>query len=314
MEANKPNEQPTSNSPRHSGEQVSQGVYRSSFLNKELRGAEAKPKAQAATVKTKPKASFNGAPIAVVLAIIVTVAIAFFAFDSITYKASRMDKALNLIGEFKTAKALEILNKIKNKSNKDDPELDFLIIYAYSKSQQYDLISEKLEEITKLPKQRERLIMDFINTLSVNEKVDLLIKTIKKAKELNLDQDLFLTLSKERNSSNQEIQILETGLKLAKETDQIESYLLKRYIEVALMSRGNKKPQQAINYLKKAENLPSFKTSHYKDDVYLNIGLSYRDMKQYSQAWSFIKRSAQLGNTRAQDMMDQAQRNFVPIN
>lgn len=311
METNKPNE-PRNYQPRQSGEQTSQGVYRSSFLNKELRTNEVIPQAKKIN-KAKAPISFNGRPIVISLAIAVTLVIAYFAFDSINYKASRMDKALTLISEFKTAKALELLNKVKNKNKKDDPELDFLIIYAYSKSQQYDLISEKLNELTKLPKQRKKLIMDFINTLSVNEKVDLLIKTIQKAKDLDLDQNLFLNLSKERNSSIQEIQILETGLKLCKESDRIESYLLKRYMEVALMNRGNKKPQQAINYLKRAENLASFQTSHYQDDIFLNLGLSYRDLKKYDQAWTYIKRSARLGNTRAQDMLDQAQRNFVPI-
>lgn len=246
----------------------------------------------------------------------------FFTYQQLTYKSRRISEAEKLFTEFRTAQALETLLDAKNKSNKKEPDLDWLLTYAYINSKRYEEAKKIIAGLEQIPEKYKRKFVSASQTLNNQDRPDLLRELIPKAKKLDLKSDFFLRQSRKRNSIDEELRILEAGhtyLKENKDQKQIqhhlsilENHLLRRYLEIANIYIGNANYKEAVEYLSKATELEVSEDSPYKSELHYNLGLAYKNLKQYSEAWGHIKISAELGNGRAKTMMNGIRRNYVP--
>lgn len=251
----------------------------------------------------------------------------FFFFYWINDSGVQIKKAKKLFAEYKTSKALELLSQTRKKWGKKDIELNFLILYAYAKSKQFDKVDQELDNLAKVPKAYKNEYLELVQVLSIYDQADLIIKLINKSKDLQLDQDFFIKLSQQRNAIDQELKILENGLNYlnsnpaskktkvalteSETSSSIENYLLRRYLEIANIYMGNKQYQQALGYLQKAKALKITQTSPFRDEVSLNLGIAYKYLGDFSQAWDNIYQSAEQGNLRAKTMLRELSGNYV---
>lgn len=247
-------------------------------------------------------------------------ALSFFAvtifFNSKQFAINRANK---LMSEFKTAKALEIIRTARNQNKHSDPKLDFLYIYALIKNNQYKKAIKELDKVESFPKEYKQEITDFINLLSTKGETDLLIKALPKTYKINLSQKTLIQISRQRSSTDEEIKFLEASISYLqnkpnsdKKTRKVEEYLLNRYIDSSKILVANNNAKKALNYLQKAEKLSIVENSHYKDDLYLSLGLTYKAIGKNNLAFDYLKKSAEAGNSLAKDMIHQINTNYIP--
>lgn len=256
------------------------------------------------------------------LGIIVLILITLFVFQLFTQSLA-IKQAGNYLREFKTAKALEILTKAQG--NRKNESLQFLIVYAMAKTNQFETATKEIETVKNFPAKYQAEFWQFMKLLSLKDQTDLMIQSLSKAKKINLSENNLIKLSKERDTVDEELKFLEAattyltdkektkyGKKHQVTTRKIQSYLLKRYLEVSEIARANKKNNKSLEYLKRAKNLSILDSSQFIDDYYLSLGLTYRALKLNTQAWQYIKKSAAMGNTRAEDMINQVNYRYIP--
>lgn len=253
--------------------------------------------------------------LAVILVILVSV-LGYFTYNQLNYKNIQINKALKKLEEFRAAKALDILLEAQSKTKNKDNDVNFLVIYVYGKSNQFEIVKEQLESLEEVPKSYEDEFFELIEVLQANDQVDLINSLVHKSKNIAITQDYLINLSKKRNSINEELKILESSVEYLntreQDTNQIESYLLKRYLEIGNIYQGNRQFQSALNYLLKAKALKVAKNSPYEDELYLNIGLTYKGLEKFHEAWLNIRKSADMGNTRAKDIINRLGSRYVP--
>lgn len=92
---------------------------------------------------------------------------------------------------------------------------------------------------------------------------------------------------------------------------RLETYLLDRYLEASKIQRAGKNYKKALDYLLKAKKLEVLEDSQKKDDFYLNLGISYKDLGLNTKAWDSLKYSASLGNSKAQDMINHLKYKYI---
>lgn len=267
--------------------------------------------------------------IIITVTLVLALIASYFTYHTITYKKSKLNSAKQLIAEFKISKALETLNKIKAKGNKDD-ELDSLILYGLVKAKRFEEASKQTEEINEIPKNFKDSTLEMISILSVHNQIDLIDLIVDKSYKLNLDENFFIKLSQERNSLNTEMQVLEKGLsylnglrakynekkksKKANEiaSSKIEAFILERCIDNSNIFMGSGDYKSALFYLNKAKNLGVLKTSPLKDDYYYNLALVHKQLGNTDEAWNNMQISAKLGNERAKSMINSLNSSYVP--
>ena len=81
--------------------------------------------------------------------------IAGILYYVLTYEKRSLNNAKNLLHEYKTAKALEIIERIKLQQKKKNPEIDFLLFYTYVKSNQFGKAEKLLENLKALIKKKK---------------------------------------------------------------------------------------------------------------------------------------------------------------
>lgn len=232
-----------------------------------------------------------------------------------TYDARSLNKANRLLREYKTAKALAIIERIKLQQKKKNPEIDFLLFYTYLKSNEFTKAESLLEHLEPFNESQREEFLEMIAKLNFHQENTLMLKMIDQAHALNLSSDYFINISKKKESIVAESLVLEEGLRYHKENPEelikLNNYSIKRYIEVAQIEHGNKDYHRAIKYLEKARDRSiKQKGSPYESDIYLNLGLIYRDQKKYEQAWQYIELSSKLGNEKAKDLIKHMQNNY----
>ena len=249
--------------------------------------------------------------------------LAAFIFSLLNSPSFAINNATKLLREFKTAEALEILLDAQKSNKGKDERLNFLVIYALTKSNLYDRALEKIDTVKDFPSKNQKEIVNFLKYLSINDQNELLVRSLPKSLKINLSQDFLIDLSRQRKSSLEEINFLEASLAYIKDkqktvrigkkpgTRKLENYLLDRYMEASKIQRANKNYKQALDYLLRAKNLEILEESQKKDDYYLHLGISYKDLNLNTKAWDSLKYSASLGNSKAQDMIDHLKYRYI---
>lgn len=248
----------------------------------------------------------------------------YFIFDLLVLKSSSISRARALLQEYKIAKAQNILEKAKLRMRKNDPELDTLLAYSQIKLGKYEEASRFIDKnIKRIPGDFKPEFLELVEILNVNDQTDLLVKLIDKARALKLEQDFFIAISQRRSDVKQEFQLLEAGLayldqlkqsKSKKQeliaSDRLENYMLRRCMEVADMKIGAKDYKGALAYLSKAQSLGVVKNSSLKDDFYLSLALTYKNLHDFDKAWENMQLAAKLGNQRAKGMIEDMHKNY----
>lgn len=249
--------------------------------------------------------------ILIIIASVFAAVALFFGYQQVNYQDIKLNQAIEDLNKFKTAKALKTLAELQKRSKKKlSQEVQFLSLYAQVKANDYKAAEVELEKLTAIPKKFRQEFETIVQSLTNSEKSDLVLATLKKAKELRLKQEFFITLSEAKNDINNELNVLEYGIaylnsikavdpKTHIDSTKLEKYLLKRYVEIANIYRGSHKPAEAIKYLTKAQQMNILKGVNFEDEVYLNIAMTFKELRQYSKSWDYFKKAAELGNERA---------------
>lgn len=259
----------------------------------------------------------------VVVVLILSLGIGFFTYDLLSFKSSNIKEAKKLLQEFKIAKAQNILEKTKLRLRRNDETLDTLLLYSKIKLAKYEEASKFLDEnIKSIPKGFKANFIELVDILSVNDKTDLIVKLISKADKLKLDQDYFISTSQRRSEINQEFKILESGLDYLRQvrskknknqelaSDKLELYILKRSMEAADIFIGSNNYKSALAYLDKAQSLGVVNNSSLKDDFYLSLALTYKNLHNFDKAWENMQLAAKLGNERAKGMIEDLHKKY----
>jgi hypothetical protein len=250
-----------------------------------------------------PPKNYNLRKIALVFfAVLFLIAISF-ALLKFNYKLNSIKKAKIFLKEYKVSKAIEILSKTRASVDKTDKDLDFLIFYSYIKSYEFEKASKILPEIKEIPKDYEEYFYDLISILNIKDESSTLIQVLNKSHHFKLNQNFFIDYSQNRKNPEDELAVLEGGLRYLNtnrtSNSELKEYLLKRYIEITEIHLGKSDAKQALYYLKRADTLGLVKNSAFEDQIYLYKALAYKELKEYETAWDFMNLSAEMGNERA---------------
>ncbi|MBT6843333.1 MAG: hypothetical protein HOA17_05985 [Candidatus Melainabacteria bacterium] len=259
----------------------------------------------------------------VLITLILVSGTGYFILDLMSFKSSNIKEARELLKEFKIAKAQNILEKTKLRLRTSDEDLDTLLLYSQIKLAKYKQANKFLDEnIKSIPVNFKDSFLELVEILNVNDRADLIVKLIGKASKLKLEQEYFIAISQRRSQIKQEFAILEAGLnylntrkldkknKTAISSLKLESYLLKRCMEVADINIGSKNYKSALAYLEKALNWGIVNNSALKDDFYLSLALTYKNLHNFDKAWENMQLAAKLGNERAKGMIEDLHKKY----
>lgn len=228
-------------------------------------------------------------------------------FLKYNFKLNKLNQAKQYLKEYKVSKALELLSKTRSSVDKADKDLDFLIFYSYIKSYEFEKAAKILADIKEIPRGYEKYFFDLIDVLNINDEAEILVNVLEKAHHFKLKQNFFIDYSQARKNLKDELALLEGGLRylnvVKSPSNDLKDYLLKRYIEISEIFLGKDDGKQALEYLKRADTNGLVKGSAKEDIVYLNKALAYKSIKDYENAWNYLKLSEDLGNEIAKKML-----------
>jgi hypothetical protein len=251
------------------------------------------------------------------------------SYHFFTFKHSQIAKAKAFLAEHKVAMALDILEQTRAKIKKKDLNLEMLMLYALVKSKRFTEADLQIENVEHVPKNYNKEFKEIIDILSINEEPKLIAKLIAKSHKIKFDEDYFIELSKQRNSLEAEMRILEEGLvyireklenhksarkKINKElaTRKLEDYILKRCVEDSNYYIGSQDYETSLYYLEKAKKLKVINNSTLKDDYYFNLALTHKNLGNITQAWDNMQIAAKLGSSRAKFMIRSLNEKYKP--
>lgn len=256
---------------------------------------------------------------AVTIFLIVLLIGSFVFYDLLTFKSSTIRKATQYLKEYRTAKALEVLEAAQKRSQGKDKDLNVVTLYSLIRSSKFSEAEKFLDkDVEYLPKEFKKNFYELIEILELNERSKLIISLINKAQKLKLEEDFFIDTSKRRETPYEEFQILEAGLnyyqssknKKKKNDDEtkasgkkLQDYVLKRCIEVAGNYLGSKNPREALKYLEKADALKLLKNSSRKADYYYTLALAQKNLGSIDKARDYMELAAKLGNKSAKNII-----------
>lgn len=255
------------------------------------------------------------------IAILVIIVIGFLVTNSMNTRSKAIDEVQKLLREYKTAKALNILEQLKGSSQAKDKDLDTLIFYTLVKSKNFNAATDTIKRIEYIPKKFSGDFNEIIEILTANNSSDLIALTLPKAFKLDLDENFFIDLANNINSLSAETRILEAGLDYYNKSSKsigkdrfdhkkLKEYIVKRYLDIAEMNIGANKANEALNTLKRLENLGLINNSPQKSDYYLSLAMIYKALNQHDLAWDNVQLSAKLGNDRAKSMINSLDRKY----
>ena len=229
-----------------------------------------------------------------------------------SYESRSLSIAKRYLAEYKTEKALNLIERVKLQSKKVNPELDFLLFYTYIKSSEFTKAETLLKDIEDFNEHEREAILEIVAKLNFHNENKLLLKILEKSHDLHFEPEFFINISKKKDNIVAESLFIESGVEyFVEEPDKakiLNNYLIKRYIEVAQIEQGTKNYFRAVKYLEKArEKAIAQKGSPYQSEIYLNLGMIYRSQKKYEKAWEHIQLSAKLGNEKAKDLIKHLQ-------
>jgi hypothetical protein len=242
-------------------------------------------------------------------------------YNIFTFKNKQIKAARQYMREFKTAKAIEILNNLKTKYKDKDRDLDSLYFYALVRAKKFDLAERQLKQIDYVSNNFKDSFIEIIDILNTYYKTNLMTEFIRKCKNMNLSEDFFIKLSKSSHSFDAEMKILIQGLEYLRNysTDKksppkkLMEYIFDRYIEMSKILMGRKDFVSATNRMAKLKDLKVMEDDKDKQEFYIVLGEIYEKSKNPQQAKENYELAKAAGSKKAEDLIAALEKKPLPV-
>lgn len=245
---------------------------------------------------------------AIFLAILLLLA-TISTYNVFTFKHRQINRACQLMKEYKTAKAIEILDKLKSKYKNKDKDLDSLYFYALIKAKKFDQAERQIKNIDEISERFKDNFVEIIDLLSTYYKTNLMTEFIRKSKNMNFTEDFFIKLSANSRSFEAESKILVQGLSYLRasnknKAEKLEKYIFDRYIEIAKIAMSHEDFVLATSYMTKLKELKVILNEKDQQDFFLTLGDIYKKSKNPDLARENYQMAAQAGSKKAEKLVN----------
>jgi tetratricopeptide (TPR) repeat protein len=235
--------------------------------------------------------------------------ISIFLLYTNTYENRCLYSAKELLKGYKTSQAITVLENLRLQIKRKNPELDFLLFYAYVESNQLNKARKLLHDLSDIDFDYETHFQKIINKLNVQDEDKMVSNLIKKSKAMNLSEDFFINLSEQKNSIIEETSTIEFGIKHLKHDESavnnLKRYLVKRLLEIEASLENDADSARALKYLEKARKLAiQINEKSFEEDIHYRLGIAYRNVKNFEKAKEHLTLSAKLGNENALKLLN----------
>jgi|LakMenE18May11ns_1017448.scaffolds.fasta_scaffold9959652_28 tetratricopeptide (TPR) repeat protein len=235
--------------------------------------------------------------------------ISVFLLYTNTYERRCLYTAKKLLKAYKTSQATALLENVKLQIKKKNPQLNFLLFYAYVQADKFNKAQNLLHNLDKINLHDMVYFQKIINRLNLHGEDHMIYELLKKAQELNLTEDFFISISVQKKSIVDESSVLELGMKYLKHNEtavkKLKKHLIQRLVEVeAYLEEDNKDFTRTLKYLEKARQLSiQIQDKSFEADIHYRLGIAYKQIKDFEKAKKHLTLSAKLGNKNAEKLL-----------
>jgi tetratricopeptide (TPR) repeat protein len=259
--------------------------------------------------KNKPENSNSGYLLLIVGLFFGAVIISIFLLYTNTYEFRSLDTAKKLLRDHKTSKATALLENVKLQIKNKNPELNFLLFYAYIEGNKLNKAQNLLHNLDKISLDDMNYFQKIINKLNLQGEDHMVYELLQKSQELNLTEDFFINISEQKKSIIDESSIIELGIKYLHHdqtaVNNLKSHLIRRLLEVEAYLEEDNSSARAIKYLEKAQKLAiQIQDESFEAEIHYRLGLAYKNAKDFEKAKEHLTLSAKLGNKYAEKLLN----------
>lgn len=259
--------------------------------------------------KNKPENSNSGYLLLIIGLFFGAVIISIFLLYTNTYELRSLDTAKKLLRDHKTSKATALLENVKLQIKNKNPELNFLLFYAYIEGNKLNKAQNLLHNLDKISLDDMNYFQKIINKLNLQGEDHMVQELLQKAQTLNLTEDFFINISEQKKSIIDESSIIELGMKYLHHdqtaVNNLKSHLIRRLLEVEAYLEEDNSSARAIKYLEKAQKLAiQIQDESFEAEIHYRLGLAYKNAKDFDKAKEHLTLSAKLGNKYAEKLLN----------
>jgi tetratricopeptide (TPR) repeat protein len=237
------------------------------------------------------------------------VIISAFLLYTNTYELRSLSTAKKLLRDHKTSQAKALLENVKLQIKNKNPELNFLLFYAYVEENKLNKAQNLLHNLDKISFDDKIYFQKIINKLNLQGEDHMVYELLQKAQQLNLTEDFFINISEQKKSIVDEISIIELGMKYLQHdqtaVNNLKSHLIRRLLEVEAYLEEDKSSARAIKYLKKAQKLAiQIQDKSFEAEIHYRLGVAYKNVNNFDKAKEHLTLSAKLGNKYADKLLN----------
>ncbi|MFZ4084403.1 MAG: hypothetical protein ACOYK1_02525 [Vampirovibrionia bacterium] len=235
--------------------------------------------------------------------------ISTFLLYTNTYELRSLNTAKKLLRDYKVSKATALLENVKLQIKNKNPELNFLLFYAYVEENKLNKAQNLLHNLDKISLDEMIYFQKIINKLNLQGEDQMVYELLQKAQELNLTEAFFINISEQKKSIIDESSILELGMKYLHHDEtavnNLKSHLIRRLLEVEAYLEEDNSSARAIKYLEKAQKLAiQIQDASFEAEIHYRLGLAYKNAKDFDKAKEHLTLSAKLGNKYAEKLLN----------
>ena len=259
--------------------------------------------------KNKPENSNSGYLLLIIGLFFGALIISIFLLYTNTYEFRSLDTAKKLLRDHKTSKATALLENVKLQIKNKNPELNFLLFYAYVEGNKLNKAQNLLHNLDKISLDEMIYFQKIINKLNLQGEDHMVQELLQKAQTLNLTEDFFINISEQKKSIIDESSIIELGMKYLHHdqtaVNHLKSHLIRRLLEVEAYLEKDDSSARAIKYLEKAQKLAiQIQDESFEAEIHYRLGLAYKNAKDFDKAKEHLTLSAKLGNKHADKLLN----------
>lgn len=259
--------------------------------------------------KNKPENSNSGYLLLIIGLFFGALIISIFLLYTNTYELRSLDTAKKLLRDHKTSKATALLENVKLQIKNKNPELNFLLFYAYIEGNKLNKAQNLLHNLDKISLDDMNYFQKIINKLNLQGEDHMVQELLQKAQTLNLTEDFFINISEQKKSIIDESSIIELGMKYLHHdqtaVNNLKSHLIRRLLEVEAYLEEDNSSARAIKYLEKAQKLAiQIQDESFEAEIHYRLGLAYKNAKDFDKAKEHLTLSAKLGNKYAEKLLN----------
>ena len=258
--------------------------------------------------KNKPENSSSGCLLIIGLFFGVLLIGVFLLYTN-TYERRCLYTAEKLLEAYKTSQATALLENVKLQIKKKNPQVNFLLFYAYVQADKLNKAQNLLHNLDKINLHERVYFQKIINRLNLHGEDHMIYELLEKAQELNLTEDFFINISEHKKSIIDESSALELGMEYLKHDEtavkKLKKYLITRLIEVeAYLEEDDKDFTRTLKYLERARQLSiQIQDKSFEADIHYRLGIAYKQIKDFEKAKEHLTLSAKLGNKNAEKLL-----------